>query len=65
MAKRRNKFPIQRQQNVLKNACPGWKDNDVDPVQVMQLRRTMEFAMRSRFKTSKQTTMLHFFSNDE
>ena len=26
MVRRRNKFPIQRQQNVLKNACPGWKD---------------------------------------
>ena len=26
MAQRRNKFPIQRQQNVSKRACPGWKD---------------------------------------
>ena len=66
MAKRRNKFPIQRQQNVLKSACPGWKrQNDVDPVQVMQLHRMMDFTMRSRYKTLKQTTMLHFFRNDE
>lgn len=26
-------------------ACPGWKENNVDPVQVMQLCRMMDFAM--------------------
>ena len=41
------------------------RQNDVNPVQVMQLRRMMDFAMRSRYKTLKQTTMLHFFRNDE
>lgn len=47
--------------------CLSWmeRQNDVDPVQVMQLRRMMEFAMRSRYKTLKQTTMLHFFRSDE
>ena len=28
--------------------------NNVDPVQVMQLRRMMDFAMWSRYKTLKQ-----------
>ena len=41
------------------------RQNDVDPVQVMQFRRMMEFAMRSRYKTLKQTTMLHVFRSDE
>ena len=26
-------------------ACPGWKENNVDPVQAMQLLRMMDFAM--------------------
>ena len=33
----------------------------VDPVQVMQLRRMMDFAMRSRYKTLKQTSLFQFF----
>ena len=37
--------------------------NDVDAVQLMQLRRMMDFAMRSTFKSLKQTNMLeHYFS---
>ena len=36
-----------------------------DPVQVMQLRRMMDFAMRSRYKTLKQTSMFQFFRSDE
>ena len=39
--------------------------NSVDPVQVMQLRRIMDFAMRSRYKTLKQTSMFQFFRSDE
>ena len=39
--------------------------NSVDPVQVMQLRRMMDFAMRSRYKTLKQTSMFQFFRSDE
>ena len=39
--------------------------NNVDPVQVMQLRRMMDFAMRSRYNTLKQTSVLQFFRNDE
>ena len=35
--------------------------NNVDPVQVMQLRCMMDFAMRSRYKTLKQTSMFQFF----
>ena len=34
-------------------------------VQVMQLRRMMDFAMRSRYKTLKQTSMFQFFRSDE
>ena len=30
---------------VAKCACPGWKENNVDPLQVMQLCRMMDFAM--------------------
>ena len=47
--------------------CLSWmeRQKDVDPVQVMQLRRMMDFSMRSRYKTLKQTTMLHFCRNDE
>ena len=47
--------------------CLSWmeRQNDVDPVQVMQLRRMMDFSMRARYKTLKQTTMLHFCRNDE
>ena len=41
------------------------RQNTVDPVEVMQLRRMMDFAMRFRYKTLKQTTVLHFFRNDE
>ena len=39
--------------------------NSVDPVQVMQLRRMMDFAMRSRYKTLKQTSIFQFFRSDE
>ena len=47
--------------------CLSWMEgqNNVDPVQVMQLRRMMDFAMRSRYKTLKQTSVLQFFRNDE
>ena len=46
--------------------CLSWMEgqNNVDPVQVMQLRRMMDFAMRSRFKTLKQTSMFQFFRSD-
>lgn len=52
VARRRNKFPIHRQQNVSKNACPGW--NSVDPVQVMELCHMMDFAMQSHYKTYRK-----------
>lgn len=47
--------------------CLSWMEgqNSVDPVQVMQLRRMMDFAMRSRYKTLKQTSMFQFFRSDE
>jgi len=47
--------------------CLSWmeRQNNVDPVQVMQLRHMMDFTMRSCCKTLKQTTMLHIFRNDE
>ena len=47
--------------------CLSWmeRQNNVDPAQVIQLCRMMDLAMRSRYKTLKQTTMLHFFRNDE
>ena len=47
--------------------CLSWmeRQNNVDPVKVMQRRRIMDFAMRSRYKTRKQTTMVHSFRNDE
>ena len=47
--------------------CLSWMEgqNSVDPVQVMQLRRMMDFAMRSRYKTFKQTSMFQFFRSDE
>ena len=47
--------------------CLSWmeRQNNVDSVQVMQLRQMMDFAMRSRYKTLKQTSMLQFFRNDE
>ena len=47
--------------------CLSWMEgqNNVDPVQVMQLRRMMDFAMRSRYKTLKQTSMFQFFRSDE
>ena len=32
--------------------------NDIDPVQLMQLRRMMDFAMPSSYKSLKQTNML-------
>ena len=35
--------------------------NDIDPVQLMQLRRMMDFAMRSSYKSLKQTNMLEHF----
>ena len=43
--------------------CLSWMEgqNKVDPVQVMQLRRMIDFAMRSRYKTLKQTSMFQFF----
>lgn len=39
--------------------CLSWMEgqNNVDPVQFMKLRRMMDFAMRSRYKTLKQTSM--------
>ena len=47
--------------------CLSWikRQNNVDPVQVMQLHCMMGFAMRSHYKTRKQTTLVHFFRNDE
>ena len=47
--------------------CLSWMEgqNNVFPVQVMQLRRMMDFAMRSPYKTLKQTSVLQFFRNDE
>ena len=40
--------------------CLSWMEsqNDIDPVQLMQLRRMMDFAMRSSHKSLKQTNML-------
>ena len=40
--------------------CLSWMEsqNDIAPVQLMQLRRMMDFAMRSRYKSLKQTNML-------
>ena len=43
--------------------CLSWMEsqNDVDTVQLMQLRRMMDFAMRSTYKSLKQTNMLEDF----
>ena len=43
--------------------CLSWMEsqNDIDPVQLMQLRRMMDFAMRSSYKSLKQTNMLEQF----
>ena len=43
--------------------CLSWMEsqNDIDPVQLMQLRRMMDFAMRSSCKSLKQTNMLEHF----
>ena len=43
--------------------CLSWikTQNDIDPVQLMQLRRMMDFAMRSSCKSLKQTNMLEHF----
>ena len=43
--------------------CLSWMEsqNDIDPVQLMQLRRMMDFAMRSSYKSLKQTNMLEHF----
>ena len=60
MARGRNKFPIQRQQNISKNACRGWNNRTM----LTQLPM-MYFAMRSGHKTLKQTSVLHYFRNDE
>ena len=40
--------------------CLWWMEsqNDIDPVQLMQLRQMMDFAMRSSYKSLKQTNML-------
>ena len=37
--------------------CLSWMEsqNDIDPVQLMQLRRMMDFAMRSSYKALKET----------
>ena len=35
--------------------------NDIDPVQFMQLRRMMDFAMQSSYKSLKQTNMSEHF----
>ena len=47
--------------------CLFWMEgqNNVDPVQLMQLRHMMDFTMRSRYKTLKQTSMFQFFRSDE
>ena len=34
---------------------------NIDPIQIMQLRRVMDFAMRSRCNSLKQTSMLEHF----
>ena len=43
--------------------CLSWmlSQNGIDPVQLMQLRRMMDFAMRSSYKSLKQTNMLEHF----
>ena len=43
--------------------CLSWMEsqNDIDPVQLMQLRRMMDFAMPSSYKSLKQTNMLKHF----
>ena len=41
------------------------RQNNVDPVQVMQLHQMMDFAMRSCDKILKQTSVLQFFRKDE
>ena len=43
--------------------CLSWMEsqNDIDPVQLMQLRRMMDFALRSSYKSLKQTNMLEHF----
>ena len=43
--------------------CLSWMEsqNDIDPVQLMQLRRMMDFAMPSSYKSLKQTNMLEHF----
>ena len=47
--------------------CLSWMEgqNNVDPVQVMQLRHMMDFVMRSRYKTLKQTSMVQVFRSNE
>ena len=35
--------------------------NDIDPVQLMQLRPMMDLAMQSSYKSLKQTNMLEHF----
>ena len=39
--------------------CLSWMESqkDIDPVQLMQLRRMMDFAMRSSYKSLKQTCL--------
>ena len=43
--------------------CLLWMEsqNDINPVQLVQLRRMMDFAMRSSYKSLKQTNMLEHF----
>ena len=45
--------------------CLSWMEsqNDIDPAQLMQLRRMMDFAMQSSYncKSLKQTNMLQHF----
>ena len=43
--------------------CLSWMEsqNNIDLVQLMQLRRMMNFAMQSSYKSLKQTNMLEHF----
>ena len=41
--------------------CLSWMESQNDPVQLVQLRRMMDFAMRSSYKSLKQTNMLEHF----
>ena len=47
--------------------CSSWmkRQNNVDPVQVMQLGCMMDSTIQFPHKTLKQTSMLHYIRNDE